>query len=115
MKSIFEITFPDGISGYTLAELWEIYDKLGVEIHERQLVVEAKKHINKVIGNYSSIDAFLDAVKEMPELDSVTDRELISMWNDYYREVVDEQEENEIRDGDAFPDDFRVREDDLVK
>ena len=108
MKSIFEITFPDGISGYTLAELWEIYDKLGVEIHERQLVVEAKKHINKVIGNYSSIDAFLDAVKEMPELEkkraeileklnNESDYEKIAALSADLEKISEQLEEHEMR------------------
>lgn len=105
---LYDLVFPGGLKGYSDKGLWEIYDKLGVEIHNRGIEKEMNKNLLEVITNSEDYNEFMHKAGENKALSSFSIHELTDAWNEYWDGMKDEQVENEI-------DDFRMKEEDFVK
>lgn len=105
---LYKKLFPDGMKQYSEKELWEVYDKVGVEIHSRTLEREINKRIEKAIRKSENHTEFMEKAKDDAILSKLSNEMLQDAWDEFWSRLQDEQIENEV-------DDFRLKEDDLVK
>lgn len=106
--------FPQGLVGYSTRALWEIYDKVGVEIHNRGIEDGIENEIDKIIVNCQAFQEFVVKSKGSTVLKQLRKVDLADYWMEYWNSRYEEQEENK-EDDERDIDDFRATEDDFVK
>ena len=105
---LYEKLFPNGMKQYSEKELWEVYDKVGVEVHNRGIEKDIAERATIILSTSDNINEYMRKSGKDEILKNVPIHDLVEMWNEYWDGKRDEQVENEI-------DDFRMKEDDLVK
>lgn len=99
---------PLGLKSLNKKELWELYDSLGTEIHNRGLEEEFLKEALETIEKSETYEEFEEKAKQTKYLSKLSKENRQDFWTDFWEGKQDEATENRV-------DDFRMEESDFVK
>ena len=100
--------FPHGLCQYNDKELWEMYDKIGVEIHNRGIEKSIYDEAESNLNGCECLEDFIEQSRYKKTLSKLEKEDLVDIYREYWEGRHEEEIENEI-------DDFLVKECDYVK
>lgn len=108
MRNLYEELFPDGTLMYSLDDLNTLLGKLSVDVSDAYLNRDISKAAMEAIEESETFEEYMDNCRDYAVLTELEPEEKQRMWDEFFEGKRDEQVENEV-------DDFRMKDDDMVK
>ena len=108
MKDLYKELFPHGTLMYSLDELNALSDKLSHDVVEMYNERDIQRAALVAITNSETYEEYLENCRDSSVLTELPLEDKKEYWSEYWEGKHDEAVENEV-------DDFRLKEDDMVK